>query len=326
MSCNLPGGLRVKGPGEANLIRVDDLKKTYGQNVAVDGISFQAAKGEIFGLLGPNGAGKTTTISIISGLLEATTGTVMVDGRAMSPTASGVKKSMGVVPQEIALYEELSARENLRFWGGLYDMSGSRLTQRVAEVLDLVGLADRAGDAVKTYSGGMKRRLNLGLGLVHEPGLLLLDEPTVGVDPQARLSILDVIRAAAREGTTVLYTTHYMQEAEELCHRLAILDHGKILAEGSVDELKKMVGEGEVVTVHGNFTAQQMHLALEGHPHVRTISLEDHKAMLAVAGDGGSARLLQDLLGQALEVNGVNVRPPSLEQVFIKLTGRDLRD
>jgi ABC-2 type transport system ATP-binding protein len=308
------------------LIRVDDLKKTYGQNVAVDGISFQAAKGEIFGLLGPNGAGKTTTISIISGLLEATTGTVMVDGRAMSPTASGVKKSMGVVPQEIALYEELSARENLRFWGGLYDMSGSRLTQRVAEVLDLVGLADRAGDAVKTYSGGMKRRLNLGLGLVHEPGLLLLDEPTVGVDPQARLSILDVIRAAAREGTTVLYTTHYMQEAEELCHRLAILDHGKILAEGSVDELKKMVGEGEVVTVHGNFTAQQMHLALEGHPHVRTISLEDHKAMLAVAGDGGSARLLQDLLGQALEVNGVNVRPPSLEQVFIKLTGRDLRD
>jgi ABC-2 type transport system ATP-binding protein len=250
----------------------------------------------------------------------------MVDGRAMSPTASGVKKSMGVVPQEIALYEELSARENLRFWGGLYDMSGSRLTQRVAEVLDLVGLADRAGDAVKTYSGGMKRRLNLGLGLVHEPGLLLLDEPTVGVDPQARLSILDVIRAAAREGTTVLYTTHYMQEAEELCHRLAILDHGKILAEGSVDELKKMVGEGEVVTVHGNFTAQQMHLALEGHPHVRTISLEDHKAMLAVAGDGGSARLLQDLLGQALEVNGVNVRPPSLEQVFIKLTGRDLRD
>ncbi len=308
------------------MIRVDDLRKNYGQNKAVDGISFHAGTGEIFGLLGPNGAGKTTTISIISGLLEATSGTVMVNGQAMSPTASTVKKSMGVVPQETALYEELTARENLRFWGGLYDMSGARLRERVGEVLALIGLSDRADDAVKTYSGGMKRRLNLGLGLIHEPQVLLLDEPTVGVDPQARLSILDVIRAAARKGTTVLYTTHYMQEAEELCHRLAILDHGKILAEGTVDELKKMVGEGEIVTVRGNFTAQQMHRALEGHPHVRTVSLEDRQAVLAVTGDGGSARLLQDLLGQALEVDGVNVRPPSLEQVFIKLTGRDLRD
>ena len=308
------------------MIRVDDLKKTYGQHVAVDGISFQAAEGEIFGLLGPNGAGKTTTISIIAGLLEATSGTVTVDGRTMSPTASSVKKVMGVVPQETALYEELTARENLRFWGGLYDMSGSRLKKRVGEVLELIGLIDRSDDAVKTYSGGMKRRLNLGLGLVHEPRLLLLDEPTVGVDPQARLSILDVIREAARNGTTVLYTTHYMQEAEELCQRLAILDHGKILAEGTVDELKKMVGEGEIVTVRGSFTAQQMHRALEGHPHVRAVSLEDHQAMLAVAADGGTARLLQDLLGQDLEVNGVNVQPPSLEQVFIKLTGRELRD
>ncbi|MCZ6601103.1 MAG: ABC transporter ATP-binding protein [Acidobacteria bacterium] len=308
------------------MIRVDDLKKNYGQHVAVDGISFQAAKGEIFGLLGPNGAGKTTTISIISGLLEATSGTVTVDGRTMSPTASSVKKVMGVVPQETALYEELTARENLRFWGGLYDMSGSRLKKRVGEVLELIGLIDRSDDAVKTYSGGMKRRLNLGLGLVHEPRLLLLDEPTVGVDPQARLSILDVIREAARNGTTVLYTTHYMQEAEELCQRLAILDHGKILAEGTVDELKKMVGEGEIVTVRGSFTAQQMHRALEGHPHVHAVSLEDHQAMLSVAGDGGTARLLQDLLGQDLEVNGVNVQPPSLEQVFIKLTGRELRD
>lgn len=312
--------------GEAELIRVDDLKKSYGQNVAVDGISFQAGKGEIFGLLGPNGAGKTTTISIISGLLEATSGTVTVDGQVMSPTASTVKKSMGVVPQETALYEELTARENLRFWGGLYDMSGSRLKKRVGEVLALIGLSDRADDAVKTYSGGMKRRLNLGLGLVHEPQLLLLDEPTVGVDPQARLSILEVIRQAAQRGTTVLYTTHYMQEAEELCHRLAILDHGKILAEGTVDELKRMVGEGEVVTMTGNFTAEQMHQALESHAHVRTVSLEDHQAILSVAGDGGSARLLQDLLGQDLKVNGVSVRPPSLEQVFIKLTGRDLRD
>jgi len=308
------------------MIRVDNLRKTYGEHLAVDDITFQAGQGEIFGLLGPNGAGKTTTISIIAGLLEATAGTVMVGGQPMSPTASAVKKVMGVVPQDIALYEDLSARENLAFWGGLYDLSGARLKERVEQVLEWIGLADRSRDMVKTYSGGMKRRLNLGLGLVHEPRLLLLDEPTVGVDPQARLKILDVIRQVAAQGTTILYTTHYMQEAEELCQRLAILDHGRILAEGTVDELKQMVGEGEVVTVRGRFTADEMRAALAGHDHVRTVTLEDAHAMLAVSGDGGSARLLHDLLGRSLEVEGVTVRPPSLEQVFIKLTGRELRD
>jgi ABC-2 type transport system ATP-binding protein len=308
------------------MIRVDNLRKTYGEHLAVDDITFQAGQGEIFGLLGPNGAGKTTTISIIAGLLEATAGTVMVGGQPMSPTASAVKKVMGVVPQDIALYEDLSARENLAFWGGLYDLSGARLKERVEQVLEWIGLADRSRDMVKTYSGGMKRRLNLGLGLVHEPRLLLLDEPTVGVDPQARLKILDVIRQVAAQGTTILYTTHYMQEAEELCQRLAILDHGRILAEGTVDELKQMVGEGEVVTVRGRFTADEMRAALAGHDHVRTVTLEDAHAMLAVSGDGGSARLLHDLLGRSLEVEGITVRPPSLEQVFIKLTGRELRD
>ena len=308
------------------MIRVDNLRKTYGEHLAVDDITFQASEGEIFGLLGPNGAGKTTTISIIAGLLEATAGSVMVDGRPMSPTASGVKKVMGVVPQDIALYEDLSARENLAFWGGLYDLRGAHLKERVDVVLEWIGLADRSRDMVKTYSGGMKRRLNLGLALIHEPKLLLLDEPTVGVDPQARLSILDVIRAVAAQGTTILYTTHYMQEAEELCQRLAIMDHGRILAEGSVEELKRMVGEGEVVTVRGRFTADEMRNALAGHEHVRTVTLEDAHAMLAVSGDGGSARLLHDLLGRSLEVEGINVRPPSLEQVFIKLTGRKLRD
>ncbi len=308
------------------MIRVDNLRKTYGKHLAVDDITFQAAEGEIFGLLGPNGAGKTTTISIIAGLLEATAGSVMVDGRPMSPTASEVKKVMGVVPQDIALYEDLSARENLAFWGGLYDLRGTHLKERVEVVLEWIGLADRSRDMVKTYSGGMKRRLNLGLALIHEPKLLLLDEPTVGVDPQARLSILDVIRAVAAQGTTILYTTHYMQEAEELCQRLAIMDHGRILAEGTVEELKHMVGEGEVVTVRGRFTADEMRNALAGHEHVRTVTLEDAHAMLAVSGDGGSARLLHDLLGRSLEVEGINVRPPSLEQVFIKLTGRKLRD
>jgi len=308
------------------MIRVEELHKSYGQTMAVDGISFEARPGEIYGLLGPNGAGKTTTISIISGLLKADKGAVLVDGRPMSPGAAEVKKQMGVVPQEVALYDELTARENLSFWGGLYGLRGSRLKERVNEVLKLIGLLDRAGDRVKTYSGGMKRRLNLGVGLVHEPQVILLDEPTVGVDPQARIGILDVIRELAGRGRTVLYTTHYMQEAEELCHRLGIMDHGRILAEGSVAELKKMVGEGEVVTVQGSFTAEEMRLSLDGNAAVHAVSLEDNQAMLSVRGDSSSTRLLQDLLGRSLAIEEISVREPSLEQVFIKLTGRELRD
>ncbi len=309
-----------------SMIRVEELRKSYGRTLAVDGISFQARPGEIFGLLGPNGAGKTTTISILSGLLAPTAGSVTVDGRPMSPTAAAVKRTMGIVPQEIALYDELNARENLSFWGGLYGLSGSRLRGRVDEVLALIGLTDRAGDRVKTFSGGMKRRLNLGLGLVHEPTVLLLDEPTVGVDPQARINILEVIRQVAASGKTVLYTTHYMQEAEELCQRLAIMDHGRILAEGSVEELKRMVGEGEIVTVRGRFSAEEMRRSLDGNVDVRAVSLEDHQAMLAVQGGCGSTRVLQDLLARSLAIEEIAVRQPSLEQVFIKLTGRELRD
>ncbi len=309
-----------------SMIRVEELRKSYGRTLAVDDISFQARPGEIFGLLGPNGAGKTTTISILSGLLAPTAGSVTVDGRPMSPTAAAVKRTMGIVPQEIALYDELNARENLSFWGGLYGLSGSRLRGRVDQVLALIGLTDRAGDRVKTFSGGMKRRLNLGLGLVHEPTVLLLDEPTVGVDPQARINILEVIRQVAASGKTVLYTTHYMQEAEELCQRLAIMDHGRILAEGSVEELKRMVGEGEIVTVRGRFSAEEMRRSLDGNVDVRAVSLEDHQAMLAVQGGRGSTRVLQDLLARSLAIEEIAVRQPSLEQVFIKLTGRELRD
>ena len=308
------------------MIRVDNLHKSYGQTVAVDGISFEARPGEVFGLLGPNGAGKTTTISVISGLLAPTSGSVLVDGRAMSPEASDVKAVMGVVPQETALYEELTARENLAFWGGLYGLTGRPLRSRVETVLEQIGLTDRAGDQAKGYSGGMKRRLNLGLGLIHEPRVLLLDEPTVGVDPQARINILEVIRQAVKNGATVLYTTHYMQEAEELCDRIAIMDHGKILAEGTVQELKRMVGEGEVLTVQGGFTAEALVRALESAPETHPLSVDDGKAMLSVRGTGSAPRLLQALLARDLSIEEISVREPSLEQVFIKLTGRELRD
>ena len=308
------------------MIRVENLHKTYGQTVAVDGISFEARSGQIFGLLGPNGAGKTTTISVISGLLEPSSGSVMVNGRVMSPQAAEVKKTMGVVPQEVALYEELTARENLTFWGGLYGIRGAGLKSGVNRVLEQIGLSDRAEDAAKTYSGGMKRRLNLGLALIHEPRVLLLDEPTVGVDPQARINILGVIHEVVKNGATVLYTTHYMQEAEELCDRIAIMDHGKILAEDTVSGLKRLVGEGEVLTVKGPFTADDLVRALQGRSDVHPLNVDDGHAMLSVKDGGGAPGLLQELLGKQLAVEEISVKEPSLEQVFIKLTGRELRD
>jgi linearmycin/streptolysin S transport system ATP-binding protein len=308
------------------VIRVEKLRKAYGQNTAVDGISFEAQPGQIFGLLGPNGAGKTTTISIISGLIEPGSGSVLVDGRPIGPSAAAVKEVMGVVPQEVALYDDLTARENLAFWGSLYGLGGTDLKTRVGTMLDRIGLTERADDRVKAYSGGMKRRLNLAVGLLHSPRVVLLDEPTVGVDPQARISILEVIHEVARAGSTVLYTTHYLQEAEELCDRIAIMDHGRLLAEGSVAELKRMVGEGDVLTLRGRFSAEELRRCLEGAPDVRIVSLEDDHAMLSISGGRGVPDVLQGIFGSGAAIEEIAVRAPSLEQVFLKLTGRELRD
>ncbi len=214
------------------MIKVEHLLKRFGELTAVDDLSFEVRQGEIFGLLGPNGAGKTTTISMICGVLRPDAGRVLIAEQDIWLRPKAVKQAIGVVPQEIAVYEDLTARDNLSFWGSLYGLRGAELTARVNEALSGVGLGDRATDKVEQFSGGMKRRLNLCMGLLHRPKLLLLDEPTVGIDPQARLNILEVIREVAAGGTTVLYTTHYLDEAQELCDRLAIIDHGKILATG----------------------------------------------------------------------------------------------
>jgi ABC-2 type transport system ATP-binding protein len=212
------------------LIEVKGLQKSYGDLVAVDRVSFSANPGAVFGFLGPNGAGKSTTINCLSGLLKPTAGTVSVGGFDLSVDAVKAKANLGIVPQELAIYEDLSARENLAFWGAAYGLKGDRLKQRVEHVINRIGLADRAGDLPKEYSGGMKRRLNFGCGLVHEPGILLLDEPTVGVDPQSREHLFELVREEKAKGTCVLYTTHYMEEAEKLCDELAIIDHGRIIA------------------------------------------------------------------------------------------------
>jgi len=307
------------------VIRVENLTKRFGDKIAVDGISFAVKEGEIYGFLGPNGAGKTTTISLITGLLSPDSGRITFEGVDLAADPIRCKRRMGVVPQEVALYEELSARENLRFWGGLYGLSGKTLDDAVARSLDQVGLAGRARDAVKTYSGGMKRRLNLALGLVHGPRIVLMDEPTVGIDPQARASILDVVRAVADAGTSVIYTTHYLEEAERLCDRIGIIDHGKILAEGTLDELKALVAEEEVVTLSGRFEADAARHALEGLPEVKLIAAEAGRVAFT-AGGQGAAGLLGEIYRKDLAIDRVSIEPPSLNGLFLKLTGRELRD
>jgi ABC-2 type transport system ATP-binding protein len=238
-----------------------------------------------------------------------------------------VKAQLGVVPQETALYEDLSARENLNFWGALYGLSGSALQEAVERTLDHVGLTHRAKDAVKTYSGGMKRRLNLSLGLVHSPRAVLLDEPTVGIDPQGRANILDVVRDVARSGTAVLYTTHYLEEAETLCDRIGIMDHGKILAEGTLAELKRQAGEEDLVTVEGSFDVEQVSSKVATVSGARVVSAEAGRLVLASGGtDHGAVELLSKLFDADLEMDSVSIRPPSLNALFLNLTGRELRD
>jgi len=309
------------------MIQVRDLSKRYGDVRAVDGVSFDVREGEIYGLLGPNGAGKTTTLSILAGLLEPDDGQVLFEGVDIARNPVAVKRQLGVVPQEVALYEELTAVENLRFWGGLYGLAGDELKQAIDAILDKVGLTARADTRVKTYSGGMKRRLNLALGLVHGPRVVLMDEPTVGIDVQARVNILDVVRAVAASGTTVLYTTHYLEEAESLCSRIGIMDHGKVLAEGTLDELKQLLGEGEVVTVTGSFVADEARQSMEGFESARILSADDGRLVLTAKGNGnGAVDLLSQVLHGKLSVDGVSIQPPSLNGLFLKLTGRELRD
>ena len=307
------------------MIAVENLSKQYGTLRAVDGISFEARRNEIYGLLGPNGAGKTTTLSMIAGLLTPDAGRVLFEGTDIALDPVEVRRQLGVVPQEVALYEELTARENLRFWGGLYGLSGKALDAAADRVLAQVDLTSRATDRVSVYSGGMKRRLNLALGIIHEPRIVMMDEPTVGIDPQARAKILDVVRDIAASGTTVLYTTHYLEEAEELCHRIGIMDHGKILAEGKLDELMSMHGEGQIVTLRGKFLEEVARSSLAGLD-VNVIGAEDGRLVLSTPGNGTGAVKLLAMLDGKLEVEGVSIQSPSLNGLFLRLTGRELRD
>ncbi len=308
------------------VIAAQAVSKRFGDLRAVDRVSFQIPEGELFGLLGPNGAGKTTTISMICGLLKPDEGSVEIGGFNLWEDPRRAKGLLGLVPQELALYEEFSARENLMFWGGLYGIARSDLKRSSDELLERVGLAERAKEPVSRFSGGMKRRLNLAIGLVHRPKALLLDEPTVGIDPQARNNILEIIRDIARQGTTILFTTHHLEEAEKLCDRIAIMDHGQILQTGSVAELAKVVGDRDLVTIRGKFSAPQLQQALEREP-VTFLSVADKMATMSLLREDYGLSALINQLGRAgVEVADVSIQKPTLESVFLKLTGRELRD
>jgi len=303
------------------------LRRRYGNLTAVDGVGFHISPGETYGLLGPNGAGKTTTISMIAGLLDRDDGEVTVDGQPMSPQAVRAKAAIGYVPQELALYPDLSARENLMFFARLYGMSTADAKRRSADVLEVTGLTDRAGDQTKKYSGGMKRRLNIGIGLLHRPKLLILDEPTVGVDPQSRNAILESVEGLSGEGMAVLYTTHYMEEAERLCDRVGIIDHGKLIAEGTRDELVSLVGEGDRVRLLATGDLAKAAAELDGHPWVRQASATDEVIDLVVDDSRSNLpAILTTAAAADVAVRSVDVTEPDLEAVFLHLTGRALRD
>jgi ABC-2 type transport system ATP-binding protein len=309
------------------MIEVDQLRKSYGDLIAVDGVSFTAHRGEIFGLLGPNGAGKTTTIGCISGLLLPTGGHIRVMGHDVIRNGTAARQVLGVVPQEIALYEDLSATENLTYWGGAQGMRNPRLRDRIQTVLELTGLLDRTNEPVKRFSGGMKRRLNLACGIIHGPKVLLLDEPTVGVDPQSRVRLLDLIRAEAESGTCILYTTHYMEEAESLCTRLAIVDHGKVIAAGTLMELRAMLAEHDLLRLTGIFDPAAAREALRHIDALEILQADENLLILSLA--CASQRLsavFSALQGAGAEVRGTILTQPSLESLFIKLTGKELRE
>jgi ABC-2 type transport system ATP-binding protein len=319
------------------ILEVHNLVKKYGDFTAVNGISFDIQEGEIFSLLGPNGAGKTTTISVLSTLYTLTSGEAFVGGHSISKEPMAVRQLIGVVPQELAIYDDLTAEENLSFWGQMYGLSGKPLKTRINEVLEQIGLADKAGQRIKTYSGGMKRRVNIGVGLLHRPRLLFMDEPTVGIDPQSRRAILDSVKDLNKQGMTVLYTTHYMEEAQELSDRVGIIDHGELIALGTQAELNHQVGEndtlilhlgeGEVVMAGAISGAEALAEAVRNLPGVLNADVSDSSVtVIASEAEDIMAPVITKANELGVKIRSVDIQEPNLEAVFLSLTGRALRD
>lgn len=313
----------------SSILQAINLVRKFGDLTAVDDVSFTIQEGEIFSLLGPNGAGKTTTISMLSTLLAPTSGDAQINGFSIKNDNMQVRKYIGIVPQEVALYDDLTALENLQYWGKLYDLKGRELDQRVDVVLEQIGLSDRAKDRVKTYSGGMKRRVNIAAGLLHKPKLLFMDEPTVGIDPQSRRMILDMVKELNQQGMAILYTTHYMEEAQELSDRVGIIDHGKLIAVGTQEELTQQVGETDSIRILTDAMDDLPAIAakLQGFDAITRIIVEETGLNL-ITNDAESS--LAPIINQASQagahIKSIEIIEPNLETVFLHLTGRALRD
>jgi ABC-2 type transport system ATP-binding protein len=307
------------------MINVSNLRKTFDTIEALRGISFNIQQGECYGLLGPNGAGKTTTISIMSTITEANEGEVRIAGYDLKKSPLECKKNIGVVTQEIALYNELSAYDNLLFWGSLYNVSKSDLKVRIDETLKLFGLSDRKHDKVKTYSGGMKRRVNIASALLHKPKILFMDEPTVGIDPQSRNLIFEVVEKLHNEGMTVIYTTHYMEEAERLCDRIGIIDNGEIIAQGTLNELKTSGSMKEsVVIAFSNLTDERYNTIEKEWKDLRRFEDTVHFYSMNIQGDLSKIVIMCNEFG--LDMRHIDIQKINLETIFLSLTGKKLRD
>lgn len=304
------------------MLHLEGLHKSYHQHKAVDGISLHIPKGEFYGLLGPNGAGKTTTITIISGILPPDSGDIIVNGKHVYNSGPQVKQHMGIVPQEIALYDDMNAFDNLLFWGSLYGVSGHAAKTRASYLLDWIGLDDRKRDLVKTYSGGMKRRVNIAAALMHDPDFVIMDEPTVGIDPHSRNKIYALLADLHAQGKTILYTTHYMQEAEAMCSRIGIIDKGKIIAEGSLAELKQMHVQMEKIVIRYQGNAPEQ---LAGY----ACAIDDaSQTITCIVQQTGTALhdIVQQLQQMKIDVAHIDIHHAGLEAIFLHLTGRQLRD
>ena len=314
------------------MLTVRNLLKKFGDFTAVEDVSFEALRGSVFGLLGPNGAGKSTTINCISGLLQPTSGHISVAGHDNIKEARLAKMSLGIVPQELAIYEDMSTIDNLRFWGQAYGIRGHVLESRVKEVLVTIGLGDRASDLPKKFSGGMKRRLNFGCGIVHRPSVMLLDEPTVGVDPQSRERLFELVETERSNGTCVLYTTPYSEEAERLCDSVAIIDHGKLVIQGSVTELRAKLGARDVLQLRGSFPANETRkgmksLAESAQLDLEIIALEADSLTLTLSSASQHLpAVFQSITNAGGTVTETSLRSPNLETLFLLLTGKELRE
>ncbi|MCM3572676.1 ABC transporter ATP-binding protein [Mesobacillus subterraneus] len=311
------------------VLEVSQLTKRFRDFEAVKNVSFSVQKGESFGLLGPNGAGKTTTIQMISGLFPPSSGTIDIAGIDMVRQPKQGQALLGIVPQEIALYQTMSARENLTFWGRMYGLRGNHLQKRINEVLEIIGLTDRAREKVETFSGGMKRRVNIGAAILHKPELLIMDEPTVGIDPQSRSHILETVKQLNAEGMTVIYTSHYMEEVEYLCEKIGIMDQGEFITSGTISELRETIGDRSRIVMNFSKALNLENIKTILSPSIpeKDLSLNhDELAIFHKEPQKVLSELIQSVTGAGFEITSVEVVEPNLESVFLHLTGRSLRD